>query len=155
MPGPRASPPLGLRLARTARLAGQAFDRAMAQAGGSAATWQVLALVRSKRWGAQNEMAGAMGISGATLTHHLNAMEDQGLVRRWRDRSNRRVQHVELTGAGEDLFMSLRHVAARHDRHLRSRLTEEDADQLAELLDRIVAGVQAEERPPAAPGGRA
>lgn len=143
MSGRSASPPLGLRLARTARLAGQAFDRAMADAGGSAATWQVLALVRSERWGAQNRMAEAMGISGATLTHHLNAMEDEGLVRRWRERSNRRVQHVELTAAGEELFQRLRHVAARHDRRLRSQLTDEEAERLAELLDRLVDGLRA------------
>src|SRR4051812_12934618 len=97
MPRPALIPPLGLRLARTARVVTQAFERAMAQAGGSASTWQVLVLVRSEQWGTQAQMAEAMGITGATLTHHLNALERQGLVRRWRDDENRRVQHVALT----------------------------------------------------------
>ena len=69
----------------------------MAQAGGSVSTWQVLLLVRSQTWDTQSEMADQLGITGATLTHHLNALERKGLVRRWREDSNRRVQRVELT----------------------------------------------------------
>src|SRR5918994_4363947 len=105
-----APPPIGLNLARTARVVGQAFDRALAEAGGSAAVWQVLLLVRSGQWGQQSEMAAAMGVTGATLTHHLNALERQGLVRRWREDSNRRVQRVELTDDGIALFDRLRAV---------------------------------------------
>jgi MarR family transcriptional regulator, transcriptional regulator for hemolysin len=134
-------PPLGLRLARTARVVTQAFERAMAEAGGSASAWQVLLLVRSGRWGAQARMAEAMGITGATLTHHLNALEAQGLVRRWRDDANRRVQRAELTDEGAALFDRLREVALRHDARLRSRLSDEDVARLAELLDTLEAGL--------------
>ncbi|MEP6463337.1 MAG: MarR family transcriptional regulator [Frankiaceae bacterium] len=67
----------------------------MAEAGGSAATWQVLVLVRSKQWGTQSELAEAMGVTTATLTHYLNAAERHGLVRRWREAGNRREQRVE------------------------------------------------------------
>src|SRR5437588_5522201 len=115
-----SSPPIGLRLARTARVVSQAFERAMAEAGGSAATWQVLLLVRTQPWGTQSELAEEMGITGATLTHHLNALAQKGLVRRWREDSNRRVQRVELTDDGVRLFNRLRDVARRHDRQLRS-----------------------------------
>src|SRR5690242_8044368 len=96
--------PIGLRLTRTARVVHQAFERAMAEAGGSASTWQVLLWVQARTWGTRAEMAEAMGITGATLTHHLNGLERQGLVRRWRDDANRRVQQVELTAEGEALF---------------------------------------------------
>src|SRR5919198_4253463 len=101
---PGVLPPIGLRLARTARVVTQAFERAMAEAGGSASAWQVLLIVRSEQWGTQSRMAEAMGITGATLTHHLNALESQGLVRRWREAGDRRVQSVELTAEGEALF---------------------------------------------------
>jgi MarR family transcriptional regulator, transcriptional regulator for hemolysin len=140
--GPPATPPIGLRLARTARVVTAAFERAMAEAGGSAAAWQVLLLVRSRQWGTQSAMAEAMGITGATLTHHLNALERQGLVRRWRDEGNRRVQRVELTDAGLELFDRLRGVALRHDERLRAVLTDAEAAQLGELLDRLNGAVQ-------------
>jgi MarR family transcriptional regulator, transcriptional regulator for hemolysin len=135
--------PLGLQLSRTARTATQALDRAMAEEGGSASTWQVLLLVRSQAWGNQARLAEAMGITGATLTHHLNALEARGLVRRWREPHNRRVQRVELTPQGIALFDRLRGVAVHHDRRLRALLGEDDADRLAHLLDRLSRGLQA------------
>jgi len=139
--GPPAQPPIGLQLTRTARAVTNAFERVMAQAGGSASAWQVLVLVRAGQWGTQAKMAEAMGITGATLTHHLNALEDQGLVRRWREASNRRVQQVALTEAGEELFARLREVAVRHDERLRSTLSEKEVDQLGRLLEKVRAGV--------------
>jgi MarR family transcriptional regulator for hemolysin len=142
MAGPPALAPLGLQLSRTARVVTNAFERAMAEAGGSASAWQVLVLVRAGQWGTQAEMAHAMGITGATLTHHLNALEDQGLVRRWREASNRRVQQVALTDAGEALFDRLREVAMRHDQRLRSMLSDKEAEQLGRLLDKLRAGVE-------------
>jgi MarR family transcriptional regulator for hemolysin len=140
MTRPPLLPPIGLRLSRTARVATQAFERAMAEAGGSASAWQVLLLVRSEQWGTQSRMAEAMGVTGATLTHHLNALESQGLVRRWREAGNRRAQNVALTDAGEALFDRLRHGAARHDERLRSHLTVEETSLLADLLDKLQAG---------------
>jgi MarR family transcriptional regulator, transcriptional regulator for hemolysin len=138
-----AAPPIGLRLTRTSRAVTQAFERAMAQAGGSASTWQVLLLVRSANWDTQSEMAEQLGITGATLTHHLNALERKGLVRRWREDNNRRVQRVELTDDGLELWGRLRAVAARHDKLLRSQLSDDEVEQLGALLERLEAGVQA------------
>jgi MarR family transcriptional regulator for hemolysin len=86
-------------------------------------------------------MAEAMGVTGPTLTHHLNGLEAQGLVRRWREPSNRRVQLVELTPEGESLFDRLRSVAVDHDRRLRSGFSEDELSRLAELLDRLQANV--------------
>jgi MarR family transcriptional regulator for hemolysin len=139
--GPPAQTPIGLQLARTARIVGQAFERAMAEAGGSASAWQVLVIVRSEQWGTQAKIAEAMGITGATLTHHLNAMEAQGLVRRWRESSNRRVQRVALTDEGVALFDRLREVAMRHDQRLRARLGDEEVAQLRVLLGKLEAGL--------------
>jgi MarR family transcriptional regulator, transcriptional regulator for hemolysin len=118
----------------------------MAAAGGSLSIWQVLLLVRTKQWATQSEMAEAMGVTGATLTHHLNAAESQGLVRRWREPGNRRVQRVELTAAGVALFDRLRRVAREHDARLRSQLTDRQADELRALLETV--------RRSLGPGGR-
>src|SRR3954452_7522746 len=141
MSAPPATPPIGLRLARTARVVTGAFERALAEAGGTVAAWQVLVLVRSEQHGTQARLAEAMGITSATLTHHLAALERQGLVRRWREEGNRRVQRVALTPEGEALFDRLRTVAAAHDERLRSQLAEGEAEQLAALLDKLQAGV--------------
>ncbi|MGN6377477.1 MAG: MarR family winged helix-turn-helix transcriptional regulator [Gaiellales bacterium] len=134
--------PIGLALTRTARAVSTAFERAMADAGGSASTWQVLLLVRSGQWNTQSRMAEALGITGATLTHHLNSLEQKGLVRRWREPDNRRVQQVALTPEGEALFDRLRDVAQRHDRRLRSNLTDDETATLGELLEKLRAGLR-------------
>jgi MarR family transcriptional regulator for hemolysin len=136
-----ASAPIGLELSRTARVVTQAFERALAEAGGSLAAWQVLLVIRSKRWGRQSEMAQAMGVTGPTLTHHLRALERQGLVRRWREDSNRRAQRVELTDAGEEMFERLAKVAVAHDKRLRSRLSAQEAAALDDLLEKLRSAV--------------
>ncbi|MEA2285231.1 MAG: MarR family transcriptional regulator, transcriptional regulator for hemolysin [Solirubrobacteraceae bacterium] len=156
MPRPPRATPLGLRLTRTARVASQEFERAMAEAGGSAPAWQVLLLVRSGQLDTQARIAQAMGVTQATLTHHLNALEAQGLVRRWRDQSNRRVQRTELTDEGEAMFDRLRKVARRHDERLRSILSAEEAGQLEGLLEKLESGLgePVEQVKPRAPAAR-
>ena len=49
----------------------------------------------------QRDVADAIGIEGATLTHHLNRMENDGYVRRERAAGDRRSQLVTLTPDGE------------------------------------------------------
>jgi DNA-binding MarR family transcriptional regulator len=104
--------------------------------------WQVLLLVRSGQTGTQSQLAQALGVTAATVTHHLRSLESQGLVRRWRDESNRRVQRVELTDEGEAVFDRLRAVALRHDKRMRSALNEKELDQLRALLDKLRAGLE-------------
>jgi MarR family transcriptional regulator, transcriptional regulator for hemolysin len=135
--GPPEKPPLGLDLAQTAKAAARAFDDALAAAGGSRPTWLVLLVVKSGRARNQREIADAVGIQGATLTHHLNAMEASGLVTRRRDPDNRRVHVVELTADGEALFLRLRGAAAGFDRRLRRGLSDAEEATLALLLTRL------------------
>ncbi|MBV9943584.1 MAG: hypothetical protein JO262_15770, partial [Solirubrobacterales bacterium] len=73
-----------------------------------------------------------------------NALERKGLVRRWREDSNRRVQRVELTEDGIALFNRLREVARRHDRMLRDQLSGDEVERLGELLERLEAAIVGE-----------
>lgn len=135
--------PIGLRLARTAKLVGRAFDDALAEVGGSLPVWLVLVSLKARVPGAQRELAEALGIEGPTLTHHLTRMEAAGLVSRHRDPDNRRVQRVELTAAGEAEFERLRHRVVAFDERLRNGLTVADVAALGALLDRLQANVAA------------
>ncbi|HEX7062083.1 MAG TPA: MarR family transcriptional regulator [Woeseiaceae bacterium] len=121
----------------------QAFDAALAAAGGSLPVWLVLLALKSAKAANQKELAEAVGIQGATLTHHLNAMERDGLLTRRRDPDNRRIHCVELTDAGEALFLRLRGAAAAFDRRLRSGLGEAEIAALETALDRLRANAQA------------
>jgi MarR family transcriptional regulator for hemolysin len=136
MPSP-AQQPLGLHLTRVSRTVSRAFDETLAEAGGSLPAWLVLISLKSRQLASQRELAEAVGIQGATLTHHLDTMESAGLVTRRRDPANRRLHLVELTPAGDALFLRLRDVAMAFDRRLRSGLSDDDVAQLETLLTRL------------------
>jgi MarR family transcriptional regulator for hemolysin len=129
--------PLGLYLTRVSRIVSRAFDDALAEAGGSLPVWLVLISLKSGQLASQRELADAIGIRGATLTHHLNAMESTGLVTRRRDPENRRMQLVELTPDGDALFLRMLNAALAFDDRLRTGLSGRDVGQLEALLARL------------------
>ena len=145
-----ARPPIGLHLAQAARNVSRAFDEALAEAGGSLPVWLVLLNLKANPRGSQREIAEAIGVSEATLTHHLNGMDAGGLVTRRRDPANRRVHLLEVTRSGEAAFNRLRNAAVAFDRRLRSGITDKEIEQLHGLLDRLSVNVGAdvEHRPP-------
>jgi MarR family transcriptional regulator for hemolysin len=138
-------PPIGLNLARAARVVSRAFDAALGEAGGSLPMWLVLLNLKIGRAANQRRLAEAVGVTEATLTHHLNAMEAAGLVTRRRDPDNRRVHVVELTDAGEAAFLRLREAATAFDRRLRRGLSADEISTLEDVLNRLAANVAGNE----------
>jgi MarR family transcriptional regulator for hemolysin len=138
---PPGSLPIGLHLNQAARIVGQAFDDALTLAGGSLPIWLVLVNLKSGRPANQRALAAAVGIREATLTHHLNGMEQQGLITRVRDTANRRIHVVGLTASGEQLFRQLRKAALGFDERLNRGVSAVDRRHLAGLLDQLVANV--------------
>ena len=113
------------------------FDEALAAAGGSRSTWLVLLALTIDSKANQRQLAEFVGIRGATLTHHLNAMESAGLVVRERDPSNRRSHVVRRTPAGDEMFLRLREAATVFDKRLRTGLSAAEVEMLRSLLDRL------------------
>jgi MarR family transcriptional regulator, transcriptional regulator for hemolysin len=144
---PPVRPPIGLRLSRAARSVSRAFDDALADAGGSLPVWLVLISLKSQRLANQRELAEAVGIREATLTHHLNAMDAHGLITRRRDPANRRVHVVELTEKGEAAFHRMRGAAIDFDQRLRRGLSADDVANLEDLLDRLAGNVTSNGEP--------
>lgn len=134
--------PIGLLLARTAKAAGRAFDDALAAAGGSRPAWLILLALIQASHRTQRDLAVTVDVTGPTLTHHLAAMERQGLVTRERAEENRRVQRVAITDAGRDHFLKLRDAAARHDARMREGLSAAEEEQLRTLLGRVAANLR-------------
>jgi MarR family transcriptional regulator for hemolysin len=133
--------PIGLRLNQAARVVGRAFDQALADAGGSLPVWLILLNLTTRRPATQRKLAEAIGISEATLTHHLNAMDADGLITRTRDAANRRVQVVTPTDQGQQMFQALLAAAVAFDAKLRTGLDDADEATLTALLTRLSANV--------------
>jgi MarR family transcriptional regulator, transcriptional regulator for hemolysin len=131
--------PIGLRLNQAARAVERAFDEALAEAGGTLPVWLVLLNLKIRKPANQRELAEAVGVREATLTHHLNTLDARGLITRTRDAANRRIQVVTLTAAGEETFLRLRDAAIAFDTRLRTGLTDTDLATLGALLTRLAA----------------
>ena len=69
--------------------------------------------------------------------HHGRAASGDGR----RDPTNRRVHVVELTEAGETLFLRLRNAAGAFDRQLPAGLNEEEVASFTWVLGRLDANV--------------
>jgi MarR family transcriptional regulator, transcriptional regulator for hemolysin len=136
-----ARTPVGLQLTQASRAISRAFGDALAAAGGSLPGWLILVNLKARTVASQRELADAVGIREATMTHHLTAMETAGLVSRRREQANRRVQLVELTPEGEAAFARLRDVAMSFDSALRRGISGPEIAQLEDVLARMAANV--------------
>jgi MarR family transcriptional regulator for hemolysin len=105
--------------------------------------WLILLSLKTRAVGNQRELAEAVGIQQATLTHHLNAMADSGLLTRERDPGNRRVHIVALSGAGEVAFLRMREAAVAFDKRLRRGLSETEVAALGKLLAHLAINATA------------
>ena len=135
--------PIGLRLNQAARAVGRAFDEALAEAGGTLSVWLILLNIKIRKPGPQRDLAEAVGITEATLTHHLNAMDADGLITRTREAANRRIQVVTLTEKGDQAFQALAAAAIAFDARLRAGLADTDLATLETLLGRLSANAGA------------
>lgn len=132
------SVPIAVTLWDTVQRTMRAFEAVLAEHGGTRQIWHILLTVQSGAPATQRQLAAALGIREATLTHHLRAMEERGLVRRYRDPGNQRVQRIEVTPAGQHLFDALKDFALTFDARMRAALGgEAGVKELEAALGRI------------------
>jgi MarR family transcriptional regulator for hemolysin len=140
--------PIGLALWETARLVLRAFNRTLTEHGGNRAVWFLFRALDQAGQPTQRELAQAIGITEATLTHHLSSLERRGLISRYRDAQDRRVQRIQFTDEGRAVFAAMRTAAVSFDERLRAALGPEGVDALMTALSTLTAAVTT-------PGGRA
>ena len=108
--------------------------------------WLVLTTLKQAQHTRQREIAGAIGLEDATLTHHLHRMERDGSVSRHRDPANRRNQVVTITADGEALFQDLLATVIEFDRRLRRGLRAAELDLVRTVLARLRTNAASPER---------
>jgi MarR family transcriptional regulator for hemolysin len=134
--------PIGLQLANTSKVVGRAFNDRLAEAGGSVPVWLILSSLKSDERRTQLDLARAVGIEGPTLTRHLDGLEENRIVRRVRDGSDRRAVRVELTAEGERLFQTLRQAVIAFNRDLTAGLTGTELERVRKTLARLEQNVR-------------
>jgi MarR family transcriptional regulator, transcriptional regulator for hemolysin len=135
--GPPPVEPIGRAIASSAKVLSRAFERELAEAGGSQPVWLILLALKQQDWRTQQDLAAAVGIEGPTLTHHLDGLDKAGLIERARDPNDRRAVRVELTDAGDKLFKRLAKAAIGFDQRLRAGLSDEELDAFRHVLGRL------------------
>ncbi len=136
----KAKPPLepvGRQLVFTAKAMREAFEDALAAAGGSLPSWVVLSTLAEVGCLSQAALASHVHLEGATITHHIDKLEAAGLVRRVLDPADRRVRRLELTDAGGELHTRMLAEAIRLQGVLLAGLTADDRTALARCLSVI------------------
>lgn len=133
--------PLGRDLVFTAKEVRVAFEDALTRAGGSLGTWVVLSALSRGGLVPQKVLANHVHIEGATMTHHIDRLEAQGLVRRRVHAGDRRVRHVEPTPAGRRLHRKLLGVAREFDRAMVAGLSDAEQAELRRLLGRVASNL--------------
>src|SRR5215218_6522464 len=139
-PGPAGRPtaePIGRVVSSTAKQLSRAFERELAEAGGSQPVWLILLALKQQRWRTQQDLAAAVGIEGPTLTHHLDGLQRDGLIERTRDPGDRRAMRVELTAEGERRFRRLAQAALAFDERLQEGVSEPELDSFRSVLGRL------------------
>jgi MarR family transcriptional regulator for hemolysin len=141
---PPTGAPIGVQLAHSAKHVGRAFNEALAEVGGSMPMWFILTNLHGDEWRTQHELARAMRIEGPTLTRHLDGLEEEGLVVRKRDTSDRRAVSVELTEVGRAKHAEMLRAAQSFNKRLLAGFSAEEIDELRVLLGRLEKNVRAE-----------
>ncbi|NED96900.1 MarR family transcriptional regulator [Phytoactinopolyspora alkaliphila] len=150
MHDPRGEQHIGRLLWDVSQSVGRAFDEHLRAVGGSRPIWLILLTLKTKPSANQRELAAAVGIQGATLTHHLAAMEADGLLTRRRDPSNRRIHQMKLTPEGEQAFLRVKDAAVRFNAKLNEGLSEEQLEQFQVTLAQLRANAWRDDAEPRA-----
>jgi DNA-binding MarR family transcriptional regulator len=101
---------------------------------------ELLALqhLRDRGPAAQQALVELIGVDATNLVAILNSLEDAELIKRRRDRSDRRRAIIELSAEGEQVLAELDYSLQRLDDTLLVGLTAPEREQLKTLLGRII-----------------
>ena len=102
----------------------------------------LLRLSRGRR--SHGDIARDLLVSTGTMTNRLDKLEAAGLVERHPDPDDRRGVLVELTRAGRATLDRYIAVQAKRESQLMSDMSTEDQRELARLLRKLLASVEAQ-----------
>jgi MarR family transcriptional regulator, transcriptional regulator for hemolysin len=128
---------LGRLLSLTAKVAREDFDARLTSVGSSLNTYIILKTADLFPGLSQRRLADVLGIEGPTLTHHLDRLAADGLLRRVPYPADRRAYRIELTPDGKTHLDRVAAYADQADSQFRQMFTPRELKTLFVLLNRI------------------
>jgi len=129
---------------RLSRALNQWYDRQLADIDVSTGEWAVLSeLVRSVDGVplTPSQLAAAANVAPSSMTHRLDRMVARGLITREPDPNNRTRVLVGLSDEGYGIYAAAIRDADLVESDLLESLSEAEVDQLAELLEKVLSGL--------------
>ena len=128
---------------RVSRRLNQWYDQQLIDLDVSSGEWAVLsALARAGGGGLiPSQLADCAHVAPSSMTHRLDRMEARSLISREVDPANRTRILVRLTDAGWQLYASVIRESSIVEADLMAGLTERQVDELADLLEKMLAGL--------------
>jgi DNA-binding MarR family transcriptional regulator len=103
----------------------------------------ILMLVAHNRDATQKQLSQALAVSAPNVTALIDRMNERDLLKRVRNETDRRSQHVRLTRKGAALVREAREVSLTMERDLLRHLSEAERAMLTELLQKVTRGGRA------------
>lgn len=85
-----------------------------------------------------NELAAVMDLKPRTITDFVNALEENGLIQRTVDPTDRRATILSLTDKAKPHIRTIRSISAEISEKLMAKLTVEQRRQMREMLHVLV-----------------
>jgi DNA-binding MarR family transcriptional regulator len=129
---------------RLARRLNQWYDRQLSDLDITTGEWSVLGELARLEDGASltpSQLAAAANVAPSSMTHRLDRMIERGLISREQDPANRTRVLVRMSDAGWQLYAAAIKEANVVEADLISDLSDKQIDQLASLLERVIAGL--------------
>jgi MarR family transcriptional regulator, 2-MHQ and catechol-resistance regulon repressor len=133
-----------VKLLRAGRSVLARVEPRLAAAGLTPTQFGVMEAILHKGPLGQRELSRKVLTSAGNMTDLVDKLEARGLVRRARQKSDRRAVHVELTPAGRDLIEPLFAGHAGDIAAAMGELNGEELRQLSDLLRRLGLAAQGE-----------
>ncbi len=122
----------------TARIWRQAIDRRLKNLGMSQASWMTIAVASKARSPlSQSELAERLGVEGATMVAMVDRLAKAGFVVRQPCQTDRRINRVVLTDAGNRLFDAVKAEAAAVRQELLATIDPAKLAIATELLETL------------------
>ena len=131
---------------RLARRLNQWYDRQLADLDISTGEWAVLAELARVTEGdflTPSQLAVAANVAPSSMTHRLDRMVERGLISREPDPGNRTRVLVRLTDEGWHFYAGIIQESNVVEADLIAGLSSKQVDQLADLLERVIKGLDA------------
>jgi DNA-binding MarR family transcriptional regulator len=114
------------------------MDRLMQLHGTSLARTKLLLYIARLGRPRSTDIAEAFGFAPRTVTEAIDALEREGLVRREADPNDRRAKRIVITADGQKVIDASEPVRRELIDRLYNALSEDEAEQLAALLGRLI-----------------